>query len=75
MIANLKIQSLENGLHHYPSWTLDVFKTTHLIRILRKHIVETDADHYRKEFTTEQWIKSLSVMQIKKFRHVRDFVD
>ncbi len=68
-------QSLENGLRHYPSRTLNVFKTTHLTPILRKHINETDADHWRKEFTSEQWIKSLLVMQIQKFHHVRDFLE
>ena len=57
MLAKQEIHSLENGLRHYPSRTLDVFKTTHLSRILKKQIQETDADHYRKEFTTEQWKK------------------
>jgi len=40
-----EIHSLENRLRYYPSRTLDVFKTTHLTRILRKHISETDVDH------------------------------
>jgi hypothetical protein len=74
MLAKQEIHSLENGLRHYPSRTLDVFKTTHLTRILRKQIQETDTDQYRKEFTTEQWIKSFFLMQIQKFHHVRPFV-
>jgi hypothetical protein len=75
MYSKHKIHSLENRLHHYPSRTLNVFKTTHLTQILKKHIQETDADQWRKEFTTEQWIKSLFVMQIQKFHQVRDFLD
>ncbi|PWI47439.1 hypothetical protein CEE45_11525 [Candidatus Heimdallarchaeota archaeon B3_Heim] len=74
MIANQEIHSLENGLRHYPSRTVQVFKTTHLTRILRKHIHETDADKNRKEFSCEQWIKGLSLMQIQKFEAVRPFV-
>lgn len=75
MYSKHKIHSLENRLRHYPSRTLNVFKTTHLTQILKKHIQETDVDHWRKEFTTEQWIKSLFVMQIQKFHQVRDFLD
>lgn len=74
MIANQEIHSLENGLRHYPSRTVQVFKTTHLTRILRKHIHETDADKNRKEFSCEQWIKGLFLMQIQKFEAVRPFV-
>jgi hypothetical protein len=74
MLPKQEIHPLENGLRHYPSRTLNVFKTTHLTRILRKHIDETGADHGRKEFTTEQWIKSLFLMQIQKFEAVRPFV-
>ena len=74
MSAKQEIHPLENRLHHYPSRTVQVFKTTHLTRILRKHINETDADHGRKEFSTEQWIKSLFLMQIQKFEAVRPFV-
>jgi len=75
MSAKQETQSLENELRHYPSRTLDVFKTTHLTRILRKHINETDVDQWRKEFTSEEWILSLFVMQIQKFHHVRDFLE
>ena len=75
MIANPEIHPLENGLRHYPSRTVQVFKTTHLTRILHNHILETDADRWRKEFTSEQWIKSLFVMQIQKFHQVRDFLE
>jgi hypothetical protein len=75
MITNQEIHSLENRLRHYPSRTVNVFKTTHLNRILRKHSQETDADKDRKEFRYEQWIKSLFLMQIQKFDAVRPFVD
>lgn len=74
MSSKQEIHSLENGLRHYPSRTVQVFKTTHLTRILRKHIQETNADHWRKEFRTEQWIRSLFLMQIQKFHEVRPFV-
>jgi hypothetical protein len=74
MIANQEIHSLENGLRHYPSRTVQVFKTTHLTHILKKHIHETDTDQYRKEFSSEQWIKSFFWMQIQKFEAVRPFV-
>ena len=74
MSSKQEIHSLENGLRHYPSRTVQVFKTTHLTRILRKHIHETDADKNRKEFSCEQWIKGLFLMQIHKFEAVRPFV-
>ena len=74
MSPKQEIQSLVNGLRHYPSRTVQVFKSTHLPRILRKHIQETDTDHGRKEFTTEMWIKSLFLMQIQQFHEVRPFV-
>ena len=74
MPCKQEIHSLENGLRHYPSRTVQVFNATHLTRILRKHILDTNADQGRKEFTTEQWIKSLFVMQIQKFHSVRDFL-
>ena len=74
MLAKQEIRPLENGLRHYPSRTVQVFKTTHLTRILRKHIHETDADKNRKEFSCEQWIKSFFLMQIHKFEAVRPFV-
>jgi hypothetical protein len=74
MYSKHKIHSLENRLRHYPSRTLQVFNTTHLTRILRKHILETHADHGRKEFSCDQWILNLLVMQIQKFHHVRDFL-
>lgn len=74
MSTKQEIHALENGLRHYPSRTLDVFKTTHLTRILSKHIQETDADRWRKEFTTEQWIKNLFLMQLQHFHEVRPFV-
>ncbi len=74
MSLKQEIHALKNGLRHYPSRTVQVFKTTHLTRILTKHIQETDADQYRKEFTTEQWIKSFFLMQIHKFHKVRQFV-
>ncbi|MHA1332452.1 MAG: transposase, partial [Candidatus Hodarchaeales archaeon] len=59
---------------HYPSRTVKVFKSTHLDRILRKHIHEIEADRNRKEFSCEQWIKSLFLMQIQRFEAVRPFV-
>ena len=74
MLTKQEIHSLKNELRHYPSRTVQVLKTTHLTRILTKHIQETDADQYRKEFTTEQWLKSLFLMQIQKFHEVRPFV-
>jgi hypothetical protein len=69
-----EIHSLKNALRHYPSRTREVFNTTHLTRILSKHIHETEADQFRKEFTTEEWIKSLFLIQIQKFHEVRPFV-
>ena len=45
MFPRHELQPLENALRQYPSRTVQVFKTTHLTRILRKHIQETDADH------------------------------
>ena len=54
MSAKQEIHPLENELRHYPSRTVQVFKTTHLTRILRKHIHETGADKNRKEFSCEQ---------------------
>ena len=74
MSAKQEIHLLENRLRQYPSRTVQVFKTTHLTRILRKHINETDADQGRKEFSCEQWIKGLFLMQIHKFESVRSFV-
>ena len=74
MLTRQEIHPLENSLRHYPSRTVQVFKTTHLTRILRKHIHETDADKNRKEFNCEQWIKSLFLMQIHQFEAVRPFV-
>jgi len=74
MSSKQEIHSLKNELRHYPSRTVQVFKTTHLTRILTKHINETDADQFRKEFTTIQWLNSLFLIQIHKFHEVRSFV-
>ncbi len=74
MASKHEIHPLENGLRHYPSRTVQVFNTTHLSRILRKHAHETEADRYRKEFSSEQWIKSLFFLPIQKFPQVRPFV-
>lgn len=75
MRTKRQLQTLWTQLSQYPSRTLGLFKTTYLPRILRKHIQETDADRYHKEFTTEQWIRSLFQMQIQKFTAIRPFVD
>jgi hypothetical protein len=74
MSTKQEIHPLENGLRHYPSRTVQVFKTTHLTRILRKHIHEAGADKNRKEFSCEQWIKSLFLIQIQRFEAVRPFI-
>jgi hypothetical protein len=69
-----QMQKLTSQLDHYPSRTRQVFKTTHLSRILRKHIQESDTDRWRKEFTTEEWLKSFLLMQIQKISRIRLFV-
>ena len=74
MSLKQEINALKNGLCHYTSRIVQVFKTTHLTRILRKHIQESEADRWRKEFTTEQWLKSLFLIQIQYFHEVRPFV-
>ena len=74
MITNNQMKSLANQLRQYPSRTIDVFKTTQGNRILRKHIQETDADRYHKEFSTEEWIKSFFLIQIQKVPSIRSFV-
>jgi len=74
MSSKQETHSLENGFRHYPLRIVQVFKITHLTRYLGKYIQEIDTDQYRKEFTSEQWIKSLFLMQIHKFEAVRLFV-
>ena len=74
MQLNKQMQKLASQLRQSQSRTRQVFNTTHLTRILRKHIQESDTDRWRKEFTTEQWLKSLLLMQIQKISRIRLFV-
>lgn len=62
-------------LRQFPSRIEGVYKTIHLDRILRKHCSETNANHYQKEFSTEQWIKMLLLGQIKGQTSIRPFVE
>ena len=74
MQTNKQLKRVVDQLHKSTSRTRGVFKATDLSRILTKHIKETDADEYRKEYTTQQWLYTLLTSQIHGFSEIRPFV-
>lgn len=74
MSQNRQIAKLQDRLSRSTSRTKDVFKTTHLERILQKHALETHTDDHRREYSAEQWLKTLLLSQIKGFTKIRPFV-
>lgn len=75
MNVNSKVKHFSDQLSQYPSRIESVFKATQFDRIVMKHCSDIDADRYQKEFSTEQWIKMLTMLQIKGYNAVSPFVE
>lgn len=68
-----QIAKLKDRLSLSTSRTKEVFKITHLERILQKHALETQANDHRREYSAEQWLKTFFLPQIKGFTKIRPF--